>query len=83
VPLVTEPSPSEVEIPTEKLKWHKLLDTHKMSAQLIQAQDKTLRSEIHKCIISIWNVEELFQQWKKSIIVPIYEKGDKPDSSNY
>jgi hypothetical protein len=28
-------------------------------------------------------VEELFQQWKKSIIVPIYEKGDKPDSSNY
>jgi hypothetical protein len=42
--LVTEPSPSEVEIPIEKQKWHQLPGTHKILAQLIQAQDKTLRS---------------------------------------
>jgi hypothetical protein len=30
-------------------------------------------------IHSIWNKEELPQQWKESIILPIYKKGDKTD----
>ena len=48
-----------------------------------QVQIKTICCEIHKLIISIWNKEELPEEWKESIIVPIYEKGDKTDSSNY
>jgi hypothetical protein len=28
-------------------------------------------------------MEELPQQWKESIIVPIYKNGDKTDFSNY
>jgi sorting nexin-29 len=32
----------------------------------------------------MWNKEEFPEQWKESIIVPIYEKGDnKMDCSNY
>jgi hypothetical protein len=31
----------------------------------------------------MWNKEELPQQWKESIIVPIYKKGDKIDCNNY
>jgi hypothetical protein len=31
----------------------------------------------------IWNKEELPQQWKEFIIVPIHEKGDKADCNNY
>jgi hypothetical protein len=27
----------------------------------------------------VWSKEELPQQWKESIIVPIYKKGDKND----
>jgi hypothetical protein len=34
-------------------------------------------SVIHKPVNSIWNMEELPDQWKESIIVPIHEKGDK------
>jgi hypothetical protein len=34
-------------------------------------------------ICSIWNKEELPQQWKESIIVPIYKKEEKTDCSNY
>jgi hypothetical protein len=45
--------------------------------QLIQAGGETLRSEIHKLFNSIWSKEELPEQWKVSIIVPIYKKGDK------
>jgi sorting nexin-29 len=40
-------------------------------------------SEIHKLINSVWNKEELSQQWKDTVIVPIDEKGDKIDCSNY
>jgi len=50
---------------------------------LIKAGSRTVCYEIHKLIISIWNKEELLEGWKKSIIVPIYKKGDKTDCSNY
>ena len=36
----------------------------------------------HKVIISIWNKDELPEEWKESIIVPNYKKGDKTDCSN-
>jgi len=36
---------------------------------------RTICSEIHKLIISIWNKEELPEEWKESIIIPIYKKG--------
>jgi hypothetical protein len=52
-------------------------------AELIQAGDETLCSEIYKLMNAIWNKEELPLQWKESIIVPIYKKGDKTDCSNY
>jgi hypothetical protein len=39
--------------------------------------------EIDKFIISIWNKVELPEEWKQSIIVPIYKMGDKTDCSNY
>jgi hypothetical protein len=37
----------------------------------------------HKLINSIWNKQELHDQWKESIIVPIYKKGNKTDYSDY
>jgi hypothetical protein len=49
---------------------------------LIKAGGKTIRVAIHKLIISIWNKEELPEEWKESIIVPIYEKGNKTDCNN-
>jgi hypothetical protein len=52
---------------------------------LIKAGGRTIRSEIHKLIISVWNKEKLPEGWKESIIVtvPIHKKGDKTDCSNY
>jgi hypothetical protein len=37
-----------------------------------------LYEEIHK-LVFIWNKEELPQEWKESIIVPINKKGDRMD----
>jgi hypothetical protein len=50
--------------------------------ELLQAGGDILRSEIHKLINSIWNKEELHDEWKESIIVPIHKKGDKTDCSS-
>jgi hypothetical protein len=52
-------------------------------AELVKAGSNTLRFEIHKIINSVWNRDELPQKWKESIIVPIYEKGNKTDCNNY
>jgi hypothetical protein len=38
---------------------------------------------IHKLIISVSNKEELRDQWKESIIVPIHRTGDKTDCNHY
>jgi len=50
---------------------------------LIKAWGKTIRCEIHKLIISIWNEEELPEEWKESIIARVYRKGDNKDCNNY
>jgi len=40
-------------------------------------------SKNHKHINSFCNKEELTDDWKESITVPIYKKGDIIDGSNY
>jgi hypothetical protein len=67
---------------TEKLKRPKSPGVDQIPAELIKAGSRTFRSEIHKLINYNWNKEELPEQWKESIIVPIYKKGDKTDCSN-
>ena len=66
-----------------KLKNHKSPGIDQIPAELIKAGDRTICCAIHKLIISIWNKEELPEEWKESIIVPIYKKRDKTDCNNY
>jgi hypothetical protein len=42
-----------------------------------------LCSENQNVINSFQNKEKLTQQWKESVIILIYKKGDKTDSRNY
>jgi hypothetical protein len=82
-PLVPDLSPSEVEIAIAKLKRYKLPGSDQIPAELIQAGGEILWPAIHKLINSIWNKQELADQWKESIIVPIHKKGYKSNCSNY
>jgi hypothetical protein len=52
-------------------------------AELIQAGGKILLSAIYKLNNSIWNKEELPDQWKESIIILVHKKCDKTDCNNY
>jgi hypothetical protein len=78
-PLVPEPSVLEVELYIEKLKSHKSPGSDQIPTELIKARGRTIRCVIHKLIISIWNKEELPEEWTESIILPIHKKGDKTD----
>jgi hypothetical protein len=80
---VPEPTLVRVEIAIGKLKNYESPGADQIPAKLIKAGGETLCSEIHKLICCIWNKEELPQQWKESIIVPIHKKGDKTDCNNY
>jgi hypothetical protein len=51
--------------------------------EMMQAECNTSYSDIHKLNNSIWKKEELPQQWKESIAVLMYKKGDITDCSHY
>ena len=74
-----EPSAFEVKMAIEMLNRHKSKGIDQIPAELIKAGGRTIHSESHELINSIWNKEELPKKWKESIVVP----GDKTDCSNY
>jgi hypothetical protein len=72
-----------VGIAVGKLKRYESPGIDQILADFIKAGGETLCSEVHKLICSICNKEELPQQWKEYIIVPMYKKGDKTYCNNY
>jgi hypothetical protein len=72
--LVPERSPFEIKLAIEKLKSHKSPGIDQIPTELIKPGGRTIDGEIHKLIISIWNKEELPEEWMESIIVPICKK---------
>jgi hypothetical protein len=61
------------------LESYKSPGTDQIPAESIKAGGETLYYGIHKLIRSIWNKEELAQQWKESITVQAHENADKTD----
>jgi hypothetical protein len=55
----------------ERLKRHKSPDIDQIPEEVIKAGGGTTLSEIRELINSFWNEEELPEQWKESIILPI------------
>ena len=82
-PIVSEPSTFEIEIAIEKLKTHRSTGIVQIPAKLIKAGGRAIRCEIRRLVCSIWNMEELPEEWKESIIVSIYKRGDNTDCNNY
>jgi hypothetical protein len=78
-PTVPESSAFDV----EELKHKKSPHIDQIPSELMKAGSRTIHFEIHKHILSLCNKEELPEEWKELIIVPMYKKGDKTDFSNY
>jgi hypothetical protein len=82
-PFMPEPNAFQVQDAIGKLKRFKSPGIDQIPAELIQAGEEILHSEIHKLIKLIWNKEEFPHQWRKLTVIPIHKKGDKADCSNY
>jgi hypothetical protein len=54
----------EVEMAVEKLKRHKSPGTDQLPAELMKVGGRTIHAQIHKLTNSIWNKEELPEQWQ-------------------
>ena len=74
---VPEPSTTEVELAIEKLKNH-------ISPGIDQIPAELLNSVKFTNLLFLFGIRRnCLEEWKESIIVPIYKKGDKRDCSNY
>jgi hypothetical protein len=82
-PLVLEPNSFEFELGIEKLKRYNSPGNDEIPAKLIQAGDNTLRCEIHKLTNSVGSKEEVSDQLKDSVIIPVYRKRDEADCFYY
>ena len=82
-PLVPEATAFEFELVIEELSRQESPGSNEIPRELIKAVSRTIRYEIRKLFIYIWNKEELPEEWKESIIVPIYKRGDKTECSTY
>ena len=69
--LVSETIAFEVEMTFIKLERHKSPSTDQIPTELVKTGGRTIFSEIHKLIYSIWNEEELPEEWNELITVPI------------
>jgi hypothetical protein len=70
---VPEHSLFEEEIGIGKLKSYISPGTDNIPAEFIKAGGERLYSEIHRLICFMWNKEELPQQRKETVILPIYK----------
>jgi len=66
---VPELSAFELEVAIEKLKRHKSSSIDQIPAELIKAGSRTVHSEIHNIINSVFNKEELSEEWSQSFYI--------------
>jgi hypothetical protein len=66
-----------------QLKKYKSAGSDQILAEWIQTGGETLWPVVHIQTTSTCNKEELPEQWKESISVPIHKMDDKTDCNNY
>lgn len=90
----TEPTEGEEEEPIppptldevkaiRQMKNNKAPGIDGISAEIIKSRGAPLIRELHDLLQEIWVKEEMPAEWRKSIICPIYKKGDKLKCENY
>jgi hypothetical protein len=57
--------------------------TDDINAELLQAAGPQMTQRIKDLILNRWKSERMSNKWNRSIIFPIYKKGEKSECSNY
>ena len=67
----------------KNLKNNKSSGTDGIHAELIKYGGNILLNGIYELVRQIWEEERIPEEWKETIIVPIYKKGDRDKCENY
>ena len=67
----------------ENLKNNKAAGTDGVHPELIKYRGNKLLNRIYELVWQIWEEERIPEECKETIIVPIYEKGDRDRCKNY
>ena len=80
-----EPAPTEIEVllAIGKLKNRKAAGYDEMFAEYLKRGGDILTRKVYELIVKIWNSEEIPEDWRKSIIVPLFKKGDRSMCDNW
>jgi hypothetical protein len=57
--------------------------TDNINAELLQIESPQMTPRVQELILNIWRTEKMPNEWNKSIICPMYKKGEKSECSNY
>jgi hypothetical protein len=79
----TPPTSEEMEAIMEKIKKNRAPREDEITLELIKNAGITIKEEIHKLLVQIWNEEDMPAKRKIASICPIHNKGDKTDCHNY
>jgi hypothetical protein len=78
---ILEPPTMEVEEALKKEKLNKAPGDN-IPAELLKAGQEGIIA-LHRIINKVWEEEKIPEDWERSIICPIFKKGDKLACSNY
>ena len=80
---VNPPSYLDIELIVNQLRNNKSPGNDRIIAEFIKNGGIQLKKRLHKLICTIWEKEEIPEEWHQGIICPIYKKGDRAVCSNY
>ena len=65
------------------LKNNKMDGTGGIHPELIKYKGNKLLNRIYELVRQIWEEERIPEEWKETIIVPVYKKGDRDKCENF
>ncbi|PNF27716.1 hypothetical protein B7P43_G12778, partial [Cryptotermes secundus] len=81
--IIEPPTKEEVEEALKEQKLNKAPGGDNIPAELLKAGGQEGIIALHRIINKVWEEEKIPEDWGKSIICPIFKKGDKLTCSNY
>ena len=73
---------SEVDVAVSQLKNYKASGVDQIHAEYLRYGGKATVEWLHRVIRSVWLKEEMPEDWRKMIIIPLHKKGSREECSN-
>lgn len=81
--LGSPPTLDEVMHAVNQAKRHKASGPDGIPAEALKEGGEELTRHIHELIVKIWSTEEMPPDFRDSLVVPIFKKGDRTNCNNY